>query len=129
MGTIKKFEDLVIWQLARQLCIDIWEEANKGTFPKDGALKRQITSASGSIMDNIAEGFGRGGNKEFINFLGIARASNDEVRSQLYRALDRKHISNEIFEKLIKDSMTLGTKVNNFIEYLRKSDMRGQKFK
>ena len=97
MATIRHFEDLATWQMARSLCSEIWEISNKGTFATDYGLKNQINRSSGSTMDNVAEGFGRGGNKEFINFLGISRGSNDEVRSQLYRAHDRKHISEKEF--------------------------------
>lgn len=129
MGTIKRFEEIEAWQLARKLTQDIWDISTNGQFSKDSGLKRQINRASGSIMDNIAEGFGTGGNKEFINFLGIARASNDEVRSQLYRALDRKHLSASDFDKLLKRSVLLGAKINKFIEYLKSSEHTGQKFK
>ena len=129
MATIKRFEDIEAWELGRQLSVEIWDETNKETLANDWGLKRQINRASGSIMDNIAEGFGRGGNKEFINFLGIARASNDEVRSQLYRTLDRKHIDETNFERLYKLSVKVGVKINNFMEYLRTSEIKGQKFK
>ena len=129
MASIKRFEDIEAWVLARQLSNEIWEETNKGTLANDWGLKRQINRASGSIMDNIAEGYGRGGNKEFINFLSIARASNDEVRSQLYRALDRKHIDETKFEQLYKLSVKVGVKINNFMGYLRTTEIKGQKFK
>jgi four helix bundle protein len=101
MATVKRFEDLEIWQTAREQANELWKIYNDGTFSKDYELKNQISRSSGSVMDNIAEGFERSGNKEFNNFLIIAKASNGEVRSQLYRAFDRNHISKEIFEILI----------------------------
>ena len=80
MATVSNFEDLEIWQLARQQAIDIYHLYSKEPFSKDWELKNQINSASGSVMDNIAEGFERLGNKEFVNFLLIAKGSNGEVR-------------------------------------------------
>jgi four helix bundle protein len=75
MPRIEKFEDLIIWQEARKLCQEIYRHTSKPPFSKDYSLKDQINASSGSVMDNIAEGFERGGNKEFINFLGISRGS------------------------------------------------------
>jgi len=129
MATFKRFEEIESWRLARELANRIWEYSNKGTFRQDYGLKNQINRSAGSVMDNIAEGFGRGGNKEFIQFLCISRASNDEVRSQLYRAFDRKHLEEETFNQLFKESLKVGTKINNLIQYLRKSDFKGDKFK
>jgi four helix bundle protein len=86
MATIKKFEDIEAWQKARVLCQEIYRISREGQFAKDFALRNQICASSGSIMDNIAEGFERGGRKEFIQFLGIAKGSSGEVKSQLYRA-------------------------------------------
>lgn len=97
MATVKRFEDLVIWQKARKLSIEIYELTRRGTFAKDFSLKDQINRATGSVMDNIAEGFGRMGKQEFIRFLATSKSSANEVQSQLYRAVDRKHISIEEF--------------------------------
>jgi four helix bundle protein len=88
MATITKFEDLEVWQIARTLSRLIYSLSAKGNFSKDYALKNQIHSSSGSAMDNIAEGFGRAGKIEFIQFLGFSNGSACEVKSQLYRALD-----------------------------------------
>ncbi len=128
MATIKKIEDLEVWENARIQAKNIWQIINDGPFVKDFELKNQINRSSGSVMDNIAEGFGRGGNKEFINFLSYARGSNEEVRSQLYRALDRNHIQIAQFDELCKHSNSIGMKINNLVEYLLKSSIKGQKF-
>ncbi len=90
MSTVSNFEDLEIWQLARQQASDIYQLYSQEPFSKDWELKNQINAASGSVMDNIAEGFERSGNKELSNFLLISKGSNGEVRSQLYRASDRR---------------------------------------
>jgi len=128
MATIKSFEDLEVWQLARDLSRDIYELTQTGTFSKDFDLKRQINNSSGSVMDNIAEGFERGGNREFIQFLGIAKGSCAETRSQLYRALDRKHITSEKFESLRDKSTILSKKINSLMTYLTTTDKKGMKF-
>ena len=129
MATFKSFEELEVWKLSRDLCLKIWLISNQGSFYKDFSLKTQINRASGSIMDNIAEGFGRGGNKEFVHFLSIARGSNDEVRSQLYRALDRKHISDLDFTELSQLSKKITSKTSNLITHLNKSNLKSSKFK
>lgn len=90
MATFNKFEDIIAWQKARELCKFIKFYADKDLFARDFKLVSQIRSSSGSAMDNIAEGFERGGNKEFIQFLFIAKGSVGETRSQLYRALDNE---------------------------------------
>jgi four helix bundle protein len=91
MATIQKFEDLEVWQKARVFAKQIFELSNSGIFAKDYELKDQIKRSSGSIMDNVAEGFERGGKAEFINFLTIAKGSCAETRSQLYRGFDRNY--------------------------------------
>lgn len=126
---IKRIEDLGIWLEARKLCQNIYLEIQKGSFAKDWGLKDQINRSSGSVMDNIAEGFGRMGNKEFIQFLCISKASCFEVRSQLYRAHDRSHISPETLELLLKITDELSNRIGGFINYLKKSDYNGLKFK
>ncbi len=100
MATVKQFEDLEIWKLSRILCNDINKIANNTKLRTGYKLYGQIDGSSGSVMDNIAEGFERNGNREFIQFLSIAKASCGETRSQLYRVLDRNYINNEEFNKL-----------------------------
>ncbi len=129
MATIKKFEDLKVWQKARILCQQVFEITQKEPFAKDYKLKDQINGSSGSVMDNIAEGFGRQENNEFINFLTIANGSAMEVKSQLYRAFDRSYITKDKFEELSLQTDEISKMIFGLIAYLGKSDFRGQKFK
>ncbi|SFO74451.1 four helix bundle protein [Algoriphagus ornithinivorans] len=125
---IARFEDLEIWKEARELCLVIRRMTRKNDFSRDFKLSSQITSSSGSIMDNVAEGFDRDGNKEFIQFLSIARGSNAETRSQGYRAFDYEYISKEELEEILERTERLRSKINSLIIYLRNSDKRGNKF-
>jgi four helix bundle protein len=90
---VKNFEDLEIWKDARLLTRGIYQLTRDSKFSKDFALRDQIRRAAVSIMSNIAEGFERGGNQEFIQFLYVAKASCGEVRSQLYVALDQSYVA------------------------------------
>jgi four helix bundle protein len=126
--TIKRFEDLDIWNEAREISKKIFLITSIEPFSSDYKFKNQIRSAAGSIMDNIAEGFGRGGNKEFINFLSISKGSVDEVRSQLYRAFDFEYINQNTLEEMLKITFIQTKKTTNFISYLKKSDRKGPKF-
>jgi four helix bundle protein len=129
MATIQKFEDLEIWQLARTLSRDIFVLSQTGKLSKDFTLKDQMNRSSGSIMDNIAEGFGRGSRLEFIQFLSFSTGSADELKSQLYRCLDKEYINNESFENLYERTNAVYKKVNGFIKYLNTSLVKGTKFK
>lgn len=128
MAKIDRFEDLQCWQRARELENTVYGISTVGSFSKDYSLKDQINRASGSIMDNIAEGFGRGGNKEFVHFLIISRASAFEVQSQLYRALDRKHLDAAQFKEVLEKTNQVISVISGFINYLRNSERKGPRF-
>ena len=134
MATIKRFEDLVPIaigrQLARAFANDVFETYTTNvSFSKDFELKNQINASSGSIMDNISEGFGRGGRNEFLNFLSIAKGSAEESKSQLYRALDRKYITQDKFNALYNQAEELCKKIGAFMNYLNAATYQGSKFK
>jgi four helix bundle protein len=126
MATISKFEELEIWQLARLQTNDFDLLAETTLLAKDYELRNQMNRSSGSVMDCIAEGFERSGNNEFKNFLIIAKGSNGEYRSQLYRCLDRKHISQDKFDDLYGKNIVIGNKLMSFITYLQNSNYKGQ---
>ena len=128
MATIKRFEDLEIWQDARKLSKEIILISKNTELNRDFKLKAQIKDSSGSVMDNIAEGFERNGNAEFRQFLSIAKGSAGETRSQLYRVFDNDYINEEHLNLLISDCEKLGVKIDNFITYLNKKDFKGTKF-
>lgn len=129
MATIKKFEELDVWQKARELSKEIYNISIADKFSKDYDLKNQIRRASGSIMDNIAEGFERGGKGEFIQFLGYAKGSAGEVRSQLYRALDQQYINQEKFQKLYSLSNDIAKMIGGLTGYLNNTAIKGLKYK
>lgn len=129
MATIKRFEDLEIWQDARKLSLEIIYIARGSDLKGDFRFKEQLKSSSGSVMDNIAEGFERNGNTEFRQFLSIAKGSAGEARSQIYRLFDNGYINEDKLEFLITEYERLSGKINNFIAYLNKNDFKGTKFK
>jgi four helix bundle protein len=125
---ITKFEDLEIWKEARELCKVVYEITSHGPFSTDYKFRDQIRASAGSAMDNIAEGFDRGGNKEFMQFLYVSRGSTGEVRSQSYRAFDVKHITEEKFNELLRLTDSLSRKTFNLIKHLKNSDIKGIKY-
>lgn len=129
MSKINRFEDLEIWQKARCLCNEIYILMTETGLSKDYALKDQLNGSSGSVMDNIAEGFERGGKKEFIQFLYISKASAGEARSQLYRVFDRKYITEEKFNDLSSSILEISKQISKFIDYLKKTEYKGDKFR
>ena len=128
MSEIHKIEDLRVWQNARVLCKTIYTLTHKEGFEKDFRFVQQIRAAAGSIMDNIAEGYGRGGNKEFIQFLSIAKGSTQEVLSQLYRAYDVQYITEQEFIETKQLLNTISVMLHNLIERLKQSDIKGSKY-
>jgi four helix bundle protein len=122
--TIRRFEDIEGWQLARELTKGVYAVAMRGAFAKDFGLRDQITRASGSAMHNIAEGFDGGSNAEFIKFLRDSQRSCTEVQSQLYVALDQAYISQDEFNALYNQAAKTHAKVGGFIRYLLNSSQR-----
>ena len=129
MASVKDFEELAIFQKARELSQRIYPVTNKDGFKSDFRFVQQIRAAAGSIMDNIAEGFERGGNKELLNFLYIAKGSCGEVRSQLIRANDVGYLTKEEYNELYTECRKLSAGIMNFIKELRASEYTGAKFK
>jgi four helix bundle protein len=123
------FEDLVIWKQSRELVNQTYTITRKDKFSKDWALVDQIRKAAISVMSNISEGFERGSNTEFMQFLYIAKASCGELRSQLIIAYDQGYINKEEFN----DTYNLARKdagiIGNFINYLKASKIKGSKYK
>ena len=129
MAAVKDFEELAIFQKARELSKKIYPVTNKDGFKSDYRFVQQIRAAAGSIMDNIAEGFERAGNKEFLNFLYIAKGSCGEVRSQLIRANDVGYLTEEEYNELYTKCRKLSAGIMNFIKEIKASDITGAKFK
>jgi four helix bundle protein len=126
---IKKFEDLESWKKARQLTNAVYEATATGSFALDFGLKDQIRRASISILLNIAEGFERGGDREFLQFLAMAKGSCGEVRAQLYVAIDQGYLSRPLFERLSNDAAEIGRLISGLMKYLSKSDLKGSKYR
>lgn len=126
---VENFEDLNVYKQARDLTNKIYEITRQGLFTKDYGLRDQLRRASVSVMSNIAEGFERGTNAEFIQFLFIAKGSCGEVRAQLSIAFDQKYIDKNIYETLVDQCRRISGMLNNLITYLKKSKFKGSKFK
>jgi len=127
MSGIGCFEDIEVWQKARELTREIYVLSNEGLFARDFGLRDQIRRASVSIMSNIAEGFERGSNKEFIQYLYIAKGSAGEVRAQLYVALDQIYINQAKFNLLKTNATEISRMLSGLINYLNKSSFKGEK--
>lgn len=126
---VKVFEDLEVWKEARRLTKSIYQLTKNEKFSKDFALRDQIRRAAVSVMSNVAEGFERGGNQEFVQFLYVAKASCGEVRSQVYVAFDQSYVAAAEVDELTNSFKRLSSMISNFITYLRKSGMKGEKFR
>ena len=129
MAGITRFEDIEAWQEARKLSAFVYSITKRGDFSRDFGLKDQVRRSAVSVMSNIAEGFDRGGNKEFIQFLYIAKGSAAEVKSQLYVALDAGYITKSIFQNIYNQANTTAQLIGGFIRYLAVTDYKGAKFK
>jgi four helix bundle protein len=127
--SVKSFEEMEVWKEARRLTQRIYVLTKKGEFSKDFGLRDQIRRAAVSVMSNIAEGFERGGNHEFVQFLYVAKGSCGEVRSQIYVALDQNYVVNVEVEELTRSFKRLSSMISNLISYLRNSGMKGEKFR
>ncbi|GAA4410043.1 four helix bundle protein [Nibrella viscosa] len=128
MATLQRFEELKAWQKARELAQDVYRITSVGAFVKDYDLRSQFRRSSGSVMDNIAEGFERGGRGEFIQFLGIAKGSAGEVRSQLYRAFDQKYITEDEFHQQYQTAEQISRMITSLITYLNRTEYKGNKY-
>ena len=129
MSVVRDFEELAIFQKARELSKKIYPITQRGEFKYDTRFVQQIRASAGSIMDNIAEGFERTGNKEFLNFLYIAKGSCGEVRSQLIRANDLGYMTKEEYDELYTECRKLSAGIMNFIKEIRTSEYAGAKYK
>ncbi|RIV72175.1 four helix bundle protein [Flagellimonas aequoris] len=128
MGRIDRFEDLEVWKISRELCQLVEQLFQTTPLGNNHALRNQMERSSGSIMDNIAEGFGRGGNKEFHNFLSFSKGSCAELKPQFYRSMDKKLISEDDFNTASNMVEHCTNKIGAFMYYLRNSNIKGQKF-
>ncbi len=129
MPTITRFEDIDGWKKARELCREAYALSGTGSMARDFGLRDQLRRAATSVMANIAEGFGRGGNREFIQFLGHARGSCTEVKSHLYVAFDAGMVSQPDFDRLYRLASEAEALISGLMKYLQVSALRGRKFK
>lgn len=128
MATIERFEDITAWQKARALSSAIYTDSRTGSLAKDFGLRDQLRSAAVSIMSNIAEGFERDGNREFVQFLATAKGSCGEVRSQLYTALDQGYLDQARFDHLTALAQETSRLIAGLMRYLQQSTRKGRKY-
>lgn len=122
MSSAKKFEDLEIWKLSRELVKDVYHFTNSGSFSRDYAMKDQIRRAAIGVMNNISEGFESRTVKMFIEYLGRSKASCGETRSMLYAALDQGYIDQQQFDSIVKNCVNISTKTFRLMQYLERYD-------
>jgi four helix bundle protein len=125
---VRRFEDLEIWKLARELYKYVIQLTSREPFSRDFRFRDQMRDSSGSVSDNIAEGFERGGNKEFVQFLFVSKGSCGETRNQSYRAFDSEYITQEELDELLRRTDTLARKTASLIKSLKASDHKGIKY-
>jgi four helix bundle protein len=129
MATINRFEDLDIWKKARELNKEVIRICKYPNLSRDFEMVKHLKKTSGSIMDNIAEGFERGGKIEFRQFISISKGSSGEIKSQFYRCLDSDYIENNEFDSLYNHAEDIGKMAKGLINYLNNSEIKGIKFK
>ena len=129
MPQVTSFEDLDAWRRARELVRMVYRVTAQEEFSRDFGLKGQIRRAAVSVLSNIAEGFERGGNREFQQFLSQAKGSAGEVRAQLYVALDAGFLSQQQFDELYSLADETGRIIAGLMRYLEQSELRGRKYK
>ena len=121
MSRFDSFEDMEVWQKARELTRDLYAISTQGRFSRDFGLREQVRRAAVSVVSNIAEGFERRGDREFARFLSVAKGSAGEVRAQLYVALDLGYLSRTEFDRLSAASVEISRMVSSLITYLRRT--------
>ena len=129
LPTFADLEQIDVWQKARSLVSEIYRVSQQGKFGTDFPLRDQIRRAAISVMANIAEGHGRGGTREFIQFLSIAKGSVSEVISHLYVGLDQGYLSLEVFTTVYNHAVEVGKMIGGLMNYLKSAGHRGIKFK
>jgi four helix bundle protein len=129
MATFERFEDLDAWKEARALVKSVYRITSAGEFARDFALRDQIRRAAISVLSNISEGFERDGNKEFVQFLSLAKGSCGEIRAQLYIALDQAYLNDMQFQELSEHTFRVGRIIAGLMRYLNTSGIRGAKYK
>jgi four helix bundle protein len=129
MGGFRSFEEITAWQQGRELVREVYRVTSTGSFRKDYGLRDQIRRAAVSVVSNIAEGFERGGNKEFIQYLYHAKGSCGEVRTQLYVSRDLEYLSEDTFKQLRKLTIRTSELIWGLIRYLKESELKGNKYK
>lgn len=127
-GKIDSFEDLAVWKSAMECAKSIYQVTSSDPFNKDFVLRDQIRRAGVSIFSNIAEGFERDGNKEFCNFLSIAKGSCGEARAQALFAYELGYISEQQFNALSEMLVDTNRQLSAFRSYLNRSTLKGRKF-
>jgi four helix bundle protein len=129
MAKIERFEDIDSWKLARETTRLIYRVSSDGKFAKDFALVNQIRRAAVSILSNIAEGFERNGDREFIQLLTVAKGSCGEARAQLYVALDQEYLNEQDFSEIRNKLIDTSRLISGLINYLTQSEFKGGKFR
>ena len=128
LNKVQRFEDLIVWQKARTLAKEVYSLSKMKGIKEDFGLKDQILNSSGSIPDNIAEGFERNGNKEFRQFLSIAKGSAGELRSQFYRIYDRGIFNEEEFNYFKNSVIEISKMLNSMMNKISMSNYKGTKY-